>query len=69
MASRGDLPSLAFGIQGEVDHHNGVFLDDTDEQNDTDDADDARSFPEIIRASRAPTPAEGSVERIVTGWI
>ncbi len=25
------------------------------------------SMPQIIRASRAPTPAEGSVERMVSG--
>ena len=28
-----------------------------------------RSWREIINASSAPTPADGSVERIVMGWI
>ncbi len=35
---------LAFGAlrrQGEIDHHDGVFLDDADQQNDADDGDDA----------------------------
>lgn len=27
------------------------------------------SLPETIRASSAPTPAEGSVDRIVIGWM
>ena len=27
------------------------------------------SDPQISSASSAPTPAEGSVERIVTGWM
>ena len=29
----------------------------------------SRSLPAIISASSAPIPAEGSVERIVTGWM
>ena len=28
-----------------------------------------RSLPEIISASSAPTPADGSVDRIVIGWM
>ena len=28
-----------------------------------------RSLPETISASSAPTPADGSVDRIVTGWM
>ena len=28
-----------------------------------------RSLPEMISASSAPTPADGRVERIVTGWM
>ena len=27
-----------------------------------------RSWPVIISASSAPTPADGSVDRIVSGW-
>jgi hypothetical protein len=29
----------------------------------------SRSLPAIISASSAPMPADGSVERIVTGWM
>ncbi len=28
-----------------------------------------KSVPKIIRETRAPMPAEGSVERMVTGWM
>ena len=28
-----------------------------------------RSWPNSISASSAPTPAEGSVDRIVSGWM
>ena len=28
-----------------------------------------RPWPVTIKASKAPTPAEGSVERIVSGWM
>lgn len=28
-----------------------------------------RSWPAIISASRAPMPAEGSVDRMVIGWM
>ncbi len=34
----------ALGLEGEVDHHDGVFLDDADEQDDADEADDAELF-------------------------
>ena len=30
---------LAFGVQGEVNHHDGVFLDNADEQDDADEGD------------------------------
>ena len=36
----GAFAAFAFGLQGEVDHHDGVFLDDADEENDADDGDD-----------------------------
>ena len=29
----------------------------------------SRSLPAIISASKAPRPAEGSVDRMVTGWM
>ena len=40
------LPFLAFGLESEVDHHDGVFLDDTDQQNDADKRDDAELHAE-----------------------
>ncbi len=42
MASQGDLPSLALGLEGEVDHHDGVLLHDADEQDDADEGDDGQ---------------------------
>src|SRR5882724_13006207 len=36
----GAFPAFAFGLEGKVDHHDGVFLDDADEENDADDGDD-----------------------------
>src|SRR5580700_8851644 len=36
----GAFAAFAFGLKGEVDHHDRVFLDDADEQNDADDGDD-----------------------------
>src|SRR4029077_11805843 len=34
------LALVAFGVEGEVDHHDRVFLDDADQQHDADDGDD-----------------------------
>jgi hypothetical protein len=31
---------FAFGLQSKIDHHDGVFLDDADEQDDADDGND-----------------------------
>src|SRR6202790_471693 len=36
----GAFAAFALGLQRKVDHHDGVFLDDADEQNDADDGDD-----------------------------
>src|ERR1700756_5402513 len=36
----GAFAAFALGLQGEVDHHDGVFLDDADEQDDADNGDD-----------------------------
>ena len=61
---------VALGLEGEVDHHDGVLLDDADEQDDADQGDDAEiGAGEQQGASSAPTPAEGRVERIVRGWM
>ena len=61
---------LALGLDGEVDHHDAVLLDDADQQNDADQR-DHRQFDSGtgIRISSAPTPADGSVERMVSGWM
>ena len=69
IASSGDLPSLALGLEREVDHHDRVLLHDADQQDDADERDDVSSVWQSISASSAPTPAEGSVERIVIGWM
>ena len=40
MASSAGFPFLAFSLEGEVDHHDGVFLHNTDEQDDADQGND-----------------------------
>ena len=58
------------GLQGEVDHHDRVLLDDADQQDHADDRDDAQIvMQQHQHASSAPTPAEGNAERIVIGWM
>jgi len=58
---------VALGRDGEVDHHDAVLLDDADQQNDADQRDQAEVVPNAIRIASAPTPADGSVDRIVIG--
>ena len=60
---------LALGVEREIDHHDAVLLHDADQQDDADQGDDAEIVARCCRASSAPTPAEGSVERIVMGWM
>ena len=60
---------LPLGLQGKVDHHDRVLLHNADQQDDADQRDNAELVRQNISASIAPTPAEGSVERIVIGWI
>jgi len=43
------------------------FLDDAHQENDADQADDRQICPNSISARMAPTPADGSVERMVMG--
>ena len=59
---------MALRVQGEVDHHDGV-LHDADEQHDADDGDDVDGQPAQQQRQQRPHPAEGSVERMVTGWM
>ena len=63
------LPSFALGLEREVDHHDRVLLDDADEQDDADERDHAEIVRTSISARIAPTPADGSVDRIVSGWM
>jgi hypothetical protein len=37
--------AFAFGMQGEVDQHDSVLLDDADQENDADDADHVEAEP------------------------
>ncbi len=61
---------FALRVEREIDHHDGVLLHDADQQDDADQRDDAEIIAvQTISASSAPTPAEGSVERIVMGWM
>ena len=41
IASSGDLPASRCGGEREIDDHDGILLDDADQQDDADDADDA----------------------------
>src|ERR1700688_777873 len=36
----GAFAAFALGLQSEIDHHDGVFLDDADEEDDADDGND-----------------------------
>ena len=64
----GVFPLFSFHIQGEVDHHNGVFLHDADQQDDPDQRHDAEIRLGYHERKDAPTPAEGNVDRMVIGW-
>ena len=66
----GAFPLFALGIQGKVDHHDAVLLDDADQKDDADNGDDVElGAAEHQSESTAPTPAEGRVERMVIGWM
>ena len=69
MESRGRQALRALGLEREVDHHDGVLLDDAHQQHDADQRRPWRGpCRTSIRASSAPMPADGSVVRIVKGW-
>ena len=63
------LSVLPLALQRKVDHHDAVLLHNADQQDDADDGNHAQVLWNRISASSAPTPADGSVERIVIGWI
>ncbi len=56
-----------FRLECEVNHHDGVLLHDADQKNDADQGHDAKIVLVKSSARMAPTPAEGSVERMVNG--
>jgi hypothetical protein len=58
---------VPLSFQREIDHHDGVFFHDADQENDSNDRDNERSTLKRRSASKAPKPAEGRVERIVIG--
>ena len=65
---RGEM-DVALGRDGEIDHHDAVLLDDADQQDDADQRDQTEIELNSISIASAPTPAEGKVERIVSGWM
>ena len=70
MASRGVLPFVALGLEREIDHHDGILLHDADQQDDADHGDDAEiGVVEHAAPAARRRPAEGSVERMVIGWM
>ena len=58
----------ALRVEREVDHHDGVLLDDAHQQHDADQRDEGEVHAAYISASSAPMPADGSVVRMVKGW-
>ena len=63
-------PLDALGLEREVDHHDRVLLDDAEQQHDADERDDAEvDVQNTSSAISAPSAAEGSVERMVIGWM
>ena len=69
IASSGLLPSIALGLQREVDHHDRVLLDDADQQDDADHRDHAQIVMQQHQRQQRADPAEGSADRIVIGWM
>jgi hypothetical protein len=63
------FPFLALRLQGEIDHHDGVLLDDADQEDDADEGDDAEVVAEEQQHQQRPHPAEGKAERMVRGWM
>ncbi len=56
MASSGALALLALRLQGEVDHHDAVLLDDADEQDDADEGDEAEIRAADQQGQQGPHP-------------
>jgi len=62
-------PALAPGLEGEVDHHDRVLLDDAISRMMPIAAMIVNSTSNNLNAISAPTLAGGRVERIVNGWM
>ena len=50
----GALPFIPFRLQGKVDHHDGIFLDNADEHDDTDEGIEVKVFPEDKQGDERP---------------
>ena len=61
--------ALGAPLEREVDHHDGVLLDDADQHDDADHGDDAEIHAEQLSVSSAPMPADGRPDRMVSGWM
>ena len=60
----------AAALEREVDHHDGVLLDDADQHHDADHGDDRQlHLEQHQRQISAPMPADGRPEMMVIGWM
>ena len=66
IASRG-ASLRALGLQREVHHHDGVFLDDADQQEHADQRDQREVLAQHQQGQQRARPADGSVDRMVSG--
>ena len=56
-------------LDGEINHHDGVFLHDADEHDEADEAIDVQIQMKSISVSSAPKPADGRPDKMVSGWM
>ncbi len=61
------LPLLALRLEGEADHHDGVLLDDADEQDDADQGDDRELGIGQQERDEGADAGGRSVDRMVIG--
>ena len=59
MACSAASPCGALPLQGEVDHHDGVLLDDADQHDDADEGIEAQVHPEHQQGEQGPQPRRG----------
>ena len=61
---------LALRDDGEVNHHDGIFLHDADEHDQADEAVNVQiQMRNSISVSSAPNPADGRPDKMVSGWM